>query len=114
MPITVESASFMFGRSLMIFGSYTIDRPSPKRYPSCVRRILQLHEGNMNVLITGASSGYGLETARHFHDRGWTVVATMRTPRPDVFPDSERMRVLRLDVTDPASIAAAVEAAGPI
>ena len=33
------------------------------------------------VLITGCSSGYGLATARHFHARGWTVIATMRTPR---------------------------------
>ena len=33
------------------------------------------------VLITGCSSGYGLETARHFHSQGWNVVATMRTPR---------------------------------
>ena len=33
------------------------------------------------VLITGASSGYGLETARHFHALGWNVIATMRTPR---------------------------------
>ena len=32
------------------------------------------------VLITGCSSGYGLETARHFHAGGWTVIATMRNP----------------------------------
>lgn len=66
------------------------------------------------VLITGCSSGYGLETARHFLDRGWHVVATMRTPRADVLPRSERLRVLALDVTDPASVAAAVAASGPI
>src|SRR4249919_1964631 len=66
------------------------------------------------VLITGCSSGYGLETARYFHAQGWNVVATMRTPRPDVLPSSERLRVLALDVTKPESIAAAVEAAGPI
>lgn len=66
------------------------------------------------VLITGASSGYGLETARHFHANGWTVIATMRTPRADILPNSDRMRVLALDVTKPESIAAALEAAGPI
>ena len=66
------------------------------------------------ILVTGSSSGYGLETARHFHEHGWNVIATMRTPRPDVLPRSPRMRVLALDVTDPASIARAVEAAGPI
>lgn len=67
-----------------------------------------------NVLITGCSSGYGLETARHFLDRGWNVIATMRTPRDGALPPSERLRVLPLDVTKAASIAAAVEAAGPI
>jgi NAD(P)-dependent dehydrogenase (short-subunit alcohol dehydrogenase family) len=66
------------------------------------------------VLITGCSSGYGLATARHFHAQGWRVIATMRTPRPDVLPDSERLRLVALDVTRPDSIAAAVEAAGPI
>lgn len=66
------------------------------------------------VLITGCSSGYGLETARHFLDNGWSVVATMRSPRDDVLPRSERLRVLALDVTRPESIAQALAAAGPI
>jgi NAD(P)-dependent dehydrogenase (short-subunit alcohol dehydrogenase family) len=66
------------------------------------------------VLITGASSGYGLETARHFLANGWNVVATMRTPRADLLPASSRLRVLALDVTKPASIATAIAAAGPI
>ncbi|MCY1055645.1 SDR family oxidoreductase [Nannocystis sp. SCPEA4] len=66
------------------------------------------------VLITGCSSGYGLETARKFHAKGWNVIATMRTPREDVLPRSERLRVLALDVTQPASIAAALAASGPI
>ena len=66
------------------------------------------------ILITGCSSGFGLETARHFLARDWQVVATMRTPRDDVLPPSERLRVLALDVTDADSIRHAVEAAGPI
>jgi NAD(P)-dependent dehydrogenase (short-subunit alcohol dehydrogenase family) len=66
------------------------------------------------VLITGCSSGYGLAAARHFHAQGWTVIATMRTPRADALPSSERLRIAELDVTRPDSIAAAVEAAGPI
>ena len=66
------------------------------------------------VLITGCSSGYGLEIARHFHAQDWNVIATMRTPREDVLPRSERVRVLALDVTKPESIATAIDAAGPI
>jgi NAD(P)-dependent dehydrogenase (short-subunit alcohol dehydrogenase family) len=66
------------------------------------------------ILITGCSSGFGLEIARHFLDRDWNVIATMRTPREDLLPRSARLRVLPLDVTDPQSIAAAVDAAGPI
>jgi NAD(P)-dependent dehydrogenase (short-subunit alcohol dehydrogenase family) len=66
------------------------------------------------VLITGCSSGYGLETARYFHSQGWNVVATMRTPREDVLPRSERLLVLALDVTRPESIEAALKASGRI
>lgn len=66
------------------------------------------------ILITGSSSGFGLETARYFLDHDWTVIATMRTPRTDVLPASERLRVVALDVTDAAGIARAVEEAGPI
>jgi len=66
------------------------------------------------VLITGCSSGFGLDTARHFLDRDWQVVATMRTPRADLLPASERLRVIALDVTDAQSIRQALEAAGPI
>ena len=42
------------------------------------------------------------------------MIATMRTPREDILPQSGRLRVLPLDVTQPASIAAAIEASGPI
>ncbi|MGF6711646.1 NAD(P)-dependent dehydrogenase (short-subunit alcohol dehydrogenase family) [Luteibacter sp. W1I16] len=66
------------------------------------------------VLITGCSSGFGLEIARYFLDRDWNVIATMRTPREDVLPRSERLRVIALDVTKAESIRQAVETAGPI
>ncbi|NYF20976.1 NAD(P)-dependent dehydrogenase (short-subunit alcohol dehydrogenase family) [Xanthomonas sp. JAI131] len=66
------------------------------------------------VLITGCSSGFGLEAARYFLARDWRVLATMRTPRDDLFPPSAQLRVLPLDVTDAQSIRAAVAAAGPI
>lgn len=66
------------------------------------------------VLITGCSSGYGLETARYFHEKGWNVIATMRRPREDLLPQSARMRILALDVCNPESIAAALAASGPL
>jgi NAD(P)-dependent dehydrogenase (short-subunit alcohol dehydrogenase family) len=66
------------------------------------------------ILITGCSSGFGLETARYFLDRDWKVIATMRTPNADILPPSDRLRILPLDVTDAGSIARAVDAAGPI
>ena len=66
------------------------------------------------VLITGCSSGFGLDTASYFLDRGWAVIATMRTPREDLLAPSDRLRILSLDVTDAGSIARAVDAAGPI
>ncbi|WP_279594264.1 SDR family NAD(P)-dependent oxidoreductase [Methylobacterium sp. J-030] len=60
------------------------------------------------ILVTGCSSGFGLATARRFADRGGHDIATMRPPPPreDVLPPSDRLRVLPLDVTDPARIAA--------
>ncbi|QIB35776.1 SDR family oxidoreductase [Ancylobacter pratisalsi] len=66
------------------------------------------------IMITGTSSGYGLEMARHFLDKGWNVVATMRRPDDTILPASRDLRILPLDVTKEDSIAAAVAAAGPI
>jgi len=66
------------------------------------------------ALITGCSSGYGLETARYFHARGWRVIATMRTPRENLFPTIDNLRVLPLDVTQPESIIRTLQASGPI
>jgi NAD(P)-dependent dehydrogenase (short-subunit alcohol dehydrogenase family) len=64
------------------------------------------------VLITGCSSGFGLETAKLFLKKGWKVVATMRKPRADILPTSNDLTILPLDVTDAASVASAVEQAG--
>ena len=64
---------------------------------------------NQTVLITGTSSGYGKATAELFLDRGWNVVATMRQPKPDIFgSQSDRLKVLPLDVTDSGSVSKAI------
>jgi NAD(P)-dependent dehydrogenase (short-subunit alcohol dehydrogenase family) len=61
------------------------------------------------VLITGCSSGIGHATAELLAREGWTVYATAR--KPETLSDLERAgcRLLGLDVTDDASMAAAVE-----
>jgi len=67
------------------------------------------------ILITGTSSGYGKAIAEHFLKDGWNVIATMRRPEAAAFEgETSRLRVLPLDVTDAASIASLIKAAGPI
>jgi len=66
------------------------------------------------ILITGCSTGFGHETALYFLERGWKVIATMRHPVAELFPDSDNLRLLPLDVTDPDSIRQAVAEAGEI
>lgn len=61
------------------------------------------------VLITGASSGFGKLAARKFQQEGWNVVATMRSPdKEQELAGMENVLVVRLDVTDTASIQEAV------
>lgn len=63
------------------------------------------------ILITGASSGIGKVTAQVFHDKGWNVIATMRSPeKEEHLTQLNNVLVIRLDVTDSASISAAVTA----
>ena len=61
------------------------------------------------ILITGASSGLGKETAKLFQHEGWNVIATMR--KPDIETELnllENVMVTRLDVLDLDSIETAV------
>ncbi|MEZ5307778.1 MAG: SDR family oxidoreductase [Pyrinomonadaceae bacterium] len=60
------------------------------------------------VVITGASSGIGNETARLFQSRNWRVAATMRNPEKSA--DLEKivdLKLFKLDVTDNDSIKSA-------
>lgn len=66
------------------------------------------------VLITGCSSGFGHETAKYFLEKGWKVIATMRTPKEGVLPSDKNLRLLALDVTSDESIRRALIEAGPI
>ncbi len=62
------------------------------------------------ILITGASSGIGKTTAKLFHDKGWNVIATMRSPeKEEELTQLENLLVAQLDVTDPTSIGDAIE-----
>ena len=62
------------------------------------------------VLITGCSSGIGHETAHHLVGRGRTVYATARRPESIADLGEAGCETLALDVTDEASMQAAVAA----
>lgn len=61
------------------------------------------------IFITGASSGIGRVTVKHFAERGWNVVATMRTPENETeFLKFNNILVLLLDVEKKDTIQNAV------
>src|ERR1043165_7446850 len=67
-----------------------------------------------SVLITACSSGIGHAAALALHEAGRSVVATARNPATLSGLADRGLRTLALDVTDEASMQAAVDAAGPI
>lgn len=60
------------------------------------------------VVVTGASTGIGLDFARRAVELGWTVVATARNPGRIDLPDAANLRKIALDVTVDESVAAFV------
>lgn len=63
------------------------------------------------IMITGSSSGIGKTTAKLFQERGWNVVATMRSPDKETeLTELDNVLVTKLDVADRDSIREAVDA----
>src|SRR5215203_1194611 len=64
---------------------------------------------NKVILITGASSGIGKETAKLFQVKNWRVAATMREPeKAEEIQRIADVETFRLDVTDTDSIKRAI------
>jgi NAD(P)-dependent dehydrogenase (short-subunit alcohol dehydrogenase family) len=62
------------------------------------------------IVITGASSGFGKETAKIFQKQGWNVVATMRSPENEhELTALENVLVKRLHVQDQESVQNAIK-----
>ena len=70
------------------------------------------------IFITGTSTGLGRAAVRLFADRGWKVIATMRTPeRETELGDLPGVTLKKLDVDDPKEILRVVRetlAEGPV
>jgi NAD(P)-dependent dehydrogenase (short-subunit alcohol dehydrogenase family) len=65
---------------------------------------------SQTILITGCSTGFGKLTAKLFHEKGWNVIATMRSPEKETeLTKLENVFVTKLDVTDIESVNMAVE-----
>ncbi len=64
-----------------------------------------LAENTGTVLITGANRGIGLAIAEKFSESGYLVIGTAR--KPDAAKELRQLpvRILQLDVTNPASVA---------
>ena len=63
----------------------------------------------MTVLITGCSSGIGLELVKIFLNYNWNVVATLRNPLDLKLETSDKLLILPLDVTNSDSIISALD-----
>ena len=77
-------------------------KTNPKKH-LCIK--FKKYNMNKTILITGASSGIGKETAKLFQSKGWNVIATMRTPEKELeLKQFDNVLVTKLDVLDETSI----------
>jgi NAD(P)-dependent dehydrogenase (short-subunit alcohol dehydrogenase family) len=74
------------------------------------KEIIMQIEGQ-TALVTGANRGFGRHLAQQLRDRGATVYAGARNPAS---VDLDGVKPVAIDVTDPASVAAAARAAGDV
>jgi NAD(P)-dependent dehydrogenase (short-subunit alcohol dehydrogenase family) len=81
------------------------DTVSPMNYGD------DMNEASKTVLVTGTSTGIGMETASFFHKQGWQVIATMRHPEKRHTPLHDRglKDLVHLDVMDQRSIRTAIK-----
>lgn len=62
------------------------------------------------ILITGASTGIGRDTALYFAQKGWNVAATMRNPgKAEGITENENLKIFALDVQDKNTIQKGVD-----
>lgn len=63
-------------------------------------------EKDFTVLITGANRGLGLEFAKQFSEKGYTVIGTARSPEKATDLKATGAEIFKLDVTSDEDIAA--------
>lgn len=67
---------------------------------------------NKTIFITGASKGIGRKIAKLFIEKGWNVVATMRSPEKETeFTQIPNVLVTELDVLKPETIQKSIQLA---
>jgi len=64
------------------------------------------------IFITGASSGLGKAAAKLFHEKGWKVIATMRSPEKETeLNQLAHVTVLKMDLNKPEEVKKAIQEA---
>jgi NAD(P)-dependent dehydrogenase (short-subunit alcohol dehydrogenase family) len=112
-PPTVAVVAMALARRLGAVAGHRVRKPGTAFQlvlAGLVALVAPLAHGD-TVLITGANSGLGLEFAKQYAGKGWTVIATHRraaTPESlaEVQAAHANVRIEHLDVTDIAEVRA--------